>query len=80
MSILSAIRLIVALVLVAAVASYRQPARAQMESREAIALQNQILDLRRADAGAAGPGGSGRWRQPDLSRPGRLPPPAGGSE
>jgi TolA-binding protein len=40
-------RLIGALVLTVAVAAYRQPGWAQLDSREAIALQNQILDLRR---------------------------------
>ncbi len=79
MSVLSAIRLIVALVLVAAVASYRQPARAQIDSREAIALQNQILDMRRQmqalqDQVARGGGGSPTY----LSR-GASAPPAGGA-
>jgi TolA-binding protein len=47
MSILSAKRLVVALVLPLALLSLHRPAWAQLESREAIALQNQIMDLRR---------------------------------
>ena len=43
----SARHLAAALVLFVLVASSGQPARAQVESREGIALQNQILDLRR---------------------------------
>ena len=43
----SASHLSAALVLFVLVASSGQPARAQVESREGIALQNQILDLRR---------------------------------
>jgi TolA-binding protein len=79
MSVLSAIRLIVAFVLVAGVASYRQPAWAQLDSREAIALQNQILDMRRQmqalqDQVARGGGGSPTY----LGR-GASAPPAGGA-
>ena len=47
MSILSANRFIMVLVLPIALASFGQPTRAQMQSREAIALQNQLLDLQR---------------------------------
>ena len=47
MSILSARRLLITLVLPAVLLSWHQPARAQLESREAIALQNQIMELRR---------------------------------
>jgi TolA-binding protein len=47
MKIPSAPRLVAVLVLLAALASFPHPAWAQLDSREAIALQNQILDLRR---------------------------------
>jgi TolA-binding protein len=43
----SAPRLIAVLFLIAVLGSVRQPARAQLDSREAIALQNQIMELRR---------------------------------
>jgi TolA-binding protein len=46
MSILSAKRLILALGVAVALVSLHQPAWAQLESREAIALQNQIMELR----------------------------------
>jgi TolA-binding protein len=46
MSILSAQRVIVAVGVVVALVSLHQPAWAQLESREAIALQNQIMELR----------------------------------
>ncbi len=79
MSTLSALRLIVALVLSVAVVSQRQPARAQLDSREGIALQNQILDLRRQmqalqDQVARGGGGS-----PTFLGRGGPPAPAGGA-
>jgi TolA-binding protein len=47
MSTLSAKRLYVALFMLIALAPLYRPAWAQLESREAIALQNQIMDLRR---------------------------------
>jgi TolA-binding protein len=79
MSTPSAMRLIVALILTVSVVSYRQPAWAQVDSREGIALQNQILDLRRQmqalqDQLARGGGGSPTY----LGR-GAYPPPTSGS-
>src|SRR3984957_3131404 len=79
MSTLSAMRLIVALVLAVGVASVRQSALAQVDSREGIALQNQILDLRRQmqalqDQASRGGGGSPTY----LGR-GGYPPPSGGA-
>lgn len=47
MSFLPVRHLIAACILLLALASLRQPAWAQLDSREAIALQNQILELRR---------------------------------
>jgi TolA-binding protein len=47
MKTLSAKYVVVAFVLLAGLAAFRQPAWAQLESREAIALQNQIMELRR---------------------------------
>jgi TolA-binding protein len=75
----SAMRLVAVLVLAVGAASVRQPVRAQVESREAIALQNQMLDLRRQvqslqDQLARGGGGSPTY----LGR-GGSPPPLGGS-
>ena len=54
------------------VGRWRQPApaRAQFESREGIALQNQILELRRQVQTVQD---QRRGGQPDLSRPGRAP-------
>jgi TolA-binding protein len=80
MSTPSAMRLIVALVLTAAVVSHRQPARAQVDSREGIALQNQVLDLRRQmqalqDQFSRGGGGSPTY----LGRGAYPPPTAGGA-
>ena len=72
MSILSANRFIMVLVLPIALASSGQPTRAQMQSREAIALQNQLLDLQRQVQAATGPGRTGRWRS-DLSGSRRIP-------
>ncbi len=46
MSIVSAKRLIAGLVLLLALVTLHQPAWAQLESREAIALQNEIMELR----------------------------------
>ena len=78
MSTLCAMRLVVAFGLTAAVASQSQPAWAQIDSREGIALQNQILDLRRQmqslqDQSARG-GGSPTY----LGRGGSPPPVSGG--
>jgi TolA-binding protein len=79
MSILSAKHLIVALVLCVAMASLRQPAWAQLESREAIALQNQIMDLRRqlqSLQDQSGRGGAPTY----LGRSAYPPSSAGGSD
>ena len=80
MNTVPASRLIVALVLLAALMAFSQPAWAQLDSREAIALQNQILDLRRQvqtlQDQVGGGGGSA-----DLSGPRcAAPPPAGGND
>ncbi|HXA21843.1 MAG TPA: tetratricopeptide repeat protein [Acetobacteraceae bacterium] len=80
MSTLSAMRLIVALVLAVGVVSVRQTALAQVDSREGIALQNQILDLRRQmqalqDQASRGGGGSPTY----LGR-GGSPPPGGAND
>lgn len=81
MSTLSAMRLIVALVLAVGVASVRQSALAQVDSREGIALQNQILDLRRQmqalqDQVSRGGGGSPTY----LGRGGYQPPSGGAND
>jgi TolA-binding protein len=77
MSILSAMRLIMALGLIVAVAS-RQPAWAQIDSREGIALQNQILDLRRQVQALQDQSSRGGGSPTYLGR-GAYPPPAGGA-
>ena len=82
MNIPSAVRLVAAGVLAVAAVSVRQPALAQVDSREGIALQNQILDLRRQvqslqDQLARGGGGGGSPTY--LGRGAYQPPPAGGS-
>jgi TolA-binding protein len=82
MSIQSAKRLILLVILIVGPASLRQPAWAQMESREGIALQNQIMELRRQmqllqDQSARGGSSSPTY----LGRPGGYPPPtAGGND
>jgi TolA-binding protein len=80
MDTLSAVRLVAAAALAVAAVSVRQPALAQVDSREGIALQNQILDLRRqmqALQDQAGRGGGGTPTY--LGRPAYSPPPSGGS-
>ena len=69
----SAMRLIVALVLLVSAA----PARAQVESREGIALQNQILELRRQMQMLQDQ--SGRAPSPTYLGRGAYPPPSAGS-
>jgi len=79
MKTLSAKCLVVAFVLLAGLAARSQPALAQLESREAIALQNQIMELRRQmqtmQDQSRGGGGSG---SPTYLGRGAYPPPAGG--
>jgi TolA-binding protein len=79
MSTVSVMRLVVAVVLSVAMMSQRQPALAQLDSREGIALQNQILDLRRQmqalqDQVSRGGGGG-----PTFLGRGGPPAPAGGA-
>jgi TolA-binding protein len=63
------------LALFMAVAPLGRPAQAQMESREGIALQNQILELRRQVQILQGQGGGGRAPSPTyLGAP--YPPPS----
>ena len=79
MNTLRAPRLIAALVLLAALMAFRQPACAQIDSREGIALQNQILDLRRqlqALQDQSGRGGTPTY----LGRGAYPPPPSGGND
>jgi len=81
MSIQSAKRLFLAVILLLGLASLRQPAWAQMESREGIALQNQIMELRRQmqilqDQSARGGAPSPTY----LGRPGSYPPAGGGND
>ncbi len=56
--------------LVLALSLAAAPARAQVDSREGIALQNQILELRRElqDVERGGGGGASRPRPPARSR------------
>ena len=74
----SAKRPLVALVLFVVVAWAGLPARAQVESREGIALQNQILELRRQMQALQDQPGRGGGSPTYLGR-GAYPPPAGGS-
>ncbi len=74
----SARRPLVALVLFVLAASSGQPALAQVESREGIALQNQILDLRRQMQALQDQPGRGGGSPTYLGR-GAYPPPSGGS-
>ena len=74
MDTVSASRLIVPLVLLAALTSFGQPAWAQLDSREAIALQNQILDLRRQVQTLQDQ--SARGGSPTYLGRGAAPPPA----
>jgi TolA-binding protein len=79
MSILSAKRLIVALALPLALVSLHQPAWAQLESREAIALQNEIMALRQQVQNLQGD--QGRGNNPTYLGRGASPPPTtGGSD
>ncbi len=60
------------------------PARAQMETREGIALQNQILELRRdiqtlRDQGGRAPAASGNSGSSSLGGSGRSAPPSSGT-
>ena len=73
----SARRLSAALVLFVLAASSGQPARAQVESREGIALQNQILDLRRQMQALQDQSGRGGGSPTYL---GRAPSPSGSSD
>ena len=74
----SARRALVALVLFVMVACSGQSALAQVESREGIALQNQILDLRRQMQALQDQSGRGGGSPTYLGR-GAYPPPSGGS-
>jgi TolA-binding protein len=76
----SARHLSAALVLFVLVASPGQPARAQVESREGIALQNQILDLRRQMQSLQDQSGRGGGSPTYLGRGGYPPPPSGSSD
>jgi TolA-binding protein len=79
MNTLWAPRLIAALVLLAALTAFRQPACAQIDSREGIALQNQILDLRRQLQALQDQ--SGRGGTPTYLGRGAYPqPPSGGND
>ncbi len=62
------------------VASSGQPARAQVESREGIALQNQILDLRRQMQALQDQSGRGGGSPTYLGRGGYPPSPSGSSD
>ena len=70
----STLRLVMALVLLFAAL----PARAQVESREGIALQNQILDLRRQVQALADQSGRGGGGAPTYLGRGGYPPSGGG--
>jgi TolA-binding protein len=67
-------------VLFVLVASPGQPARAQVESREGIALQNQILDLRRQLQALQDQSGRGGGSPTYLGRGAYPPPPSGSSD
>ncbi len=77
MSILPANRLVVALGVAVTLVALHQPARAQLESREAIALQNQIMELRQQlqTLQQSGRGGG----SPTYLGGGTYPPPSSGS-
>ena len=76
MSETTATRLMVALALLAWVA----PAAAQVESREGIALQNQILELRRQVQTLQDQSNRGGGSPTNLGRGAYPPPPAGGGD
>jgi TolA-binding protein len=80
MSTQSAKRLIVALVLLVGLAVLRQPAWAQLESREAIALQNQIMELRQQMQMLQSQAGRGGSPAPTNLGRGAYPPTAGGND
>jgi TolA-binding protein len=70
-------RLPAAAVLALAVLLASPVARAQVESREGIALQNQILELRRQVQNLQDQGAGGRGTPTYLGRSGYPPPPSG---
>jgi TolA-binding protein len=72
--------LLVALGLLVVMASSDFPARAQVESREGIALQNQILELRRQVQMLQDQPGRGGGSPTYLGRGGYPPPSGGGSD
>ena len=76
-----AARLPAAVVLIALAAPLGQPAQAQVDSREGIALQNQILELRRQVQILQSQSGRGGPSPTYLGQPGypSAPPPSGGS-
>ena len=76
----SATHLSAALVLFVLVACSGQPARAQVESREGIALQNQILDLRRQMQSLQDQSGRGGGSPTYLGRGGYPSPSSGSSD
>ena len=71
--------LFVGLVLLVLVGLPHQPAQAQVETREGIALQNQILDLRRQMQMLQDQVGRGGGGPTSLNR-GTYPPAAGSSD
>jgi TolA-binding protein len=76
----SARHLTVPLMLFVLVASWGQPARAQAESREGIALQNQILELRRQMQALQDQAGRGGGSPTYLGRGGYPPPSSSSSD
>jgi TolA-binding protein len=77
----SAMCLLAALGLLVVMAASGRPARAQVESREGIALQNQILELRRQVQSLQDQSGSRGGGSPTyLGRGGYPPPSSGGSD
>ena len=76
----SAKRLVAAAALSVLLATIGQAARAQVESREGIALQNQILELRREVQTLQGQAGGGRGGATYLGRGAYPPPPSGSSD
>jgi TolA-binding protein len=80
MSFLPVRHLIAALFLLLAMTSLRQPAWAQLDSREAISLQNQILDLRREVQMLRDQGGRGGGSPTNLGRSAYPPAASGGND
>ena len=76
----SAKRPLAALVLLVQMALSGSPAQAQVESREGIALQNQILELRRQIQSLQDQSGRGGGSPTYLGRGTSPPPPSGGSD